>query len=143
LQLLELIIFAGLAAIVLYQLYSVLGRRVGRQPGEPPAPEATGPVARPADRPLEGGDEAVALTGVAAVRSRDPGFEPGRFLAGARSAYDACERAILTHGGYGYAKEFHVERFLREVMIARIAPVSEQLILCYVAERALGLPKSY
>ena len=62
---------------------------------------------------------------------------------GARWAYDACERAILTHGGYGYAKEFHVERFLREVMIARIAPVSEQLILCYVAERVLGLPKSY
>ncbi len=62
---------------------------------------------------------------------------------GARFAYDACERAILTHGGYGYAKEFHVERFLREVMIARIAPVSEQLILCYVAERVLGLPKSY
>ena len=57
---------------------------------------------------------------------------------GARYAYDACERAILTHGGYGYAKEFHVERFLREVMIARIAPVSEQLILCYVAERVLG-----
>ena len=50
---------------------------------------------------------------------------------------------ILTHGGYGYAKEFHVERFLREVLIARIAPVSEQLILCYVAERVLGLPKSY
>ena len=62
---------------------------------------------------------------------------------GARAAYDACERAILTHGGYGYAKEFHVERFLREVMIARIAPVSEQLVLCYVAERVLGLPKSY
>jgi len=94
LQLLELIIFAGLAAIVLYQLYSVLGRRVGRQPGEPPAPEATGPVTRPADRPLEGGDEAVALTGVAAVRSRDPGFEPGRFLAGARSAYEMIVKAF-------------------------------------------------
>ena len=50
---------------------------------------------------------------------------------------------MLTHGGYGYAKEFHVERFLREILIARIAPVSEQLILCYVAERVLGLPKSY
>ena len=62
---------------------------------------------------------------------------------GARTAYEACERAILTHGGYGYAKEFHVERFLREILIARIAPVSEQLILCYVAERVLGLPKSY
>jgi acyl-CoA dehydrogenase len=64
-------------------------------------------------------------------------------LLGARAAWEACERAILTHGGYGYAKEFHVERFLREVMIARIAPISEQLILCYVAERVLGLPKSY
>jgi acyl-CoA dehydrogenase len=64
-------------------------------------------------------------------------------LLGGRAAWEACERAILTHGGYGYAKEFHVERFLREVMIARIAPISEQLILCYVAERVLGLPKSY
>ena len=45
------------------------------------------------------------------------------------AAYDACEQAVLTHGGFGYAKEYHVERFLREVMIARIAPVSEQLIL--------------
>lgn len=62
---------------------------------------------------------------------------------GARAAWDACERAVLTHGGYGYAKEFHVERYLREVMIARIAPVSEQLVLCHVAEKALGLPKSY
>ena len=67
----------------------------------------------------------------------------GQVSRRAQPAYEACERAILTHGGYGYAKEFHVERFLREVMIARIAPVSEQLILCYVAERVLGLPKSY
>jgi acyl-CoA dehydrogenase len=62
---------------------------------------------------------------------------------GAEAAFTACERAVLTHGGYGYAKEFHVERYLREVMIARIAPVSAELVLCYVAERALGLPKSY
>ena len=61
----------------------------------------------------------------------------------AEAAFTACEAAILAHGGMGYAKEFHVERYLREVMIARIAPVSEQLILCYVAERVLGLPKSY
>ena len=50
---------------------------------------------------------------------------------------------MLTHGGYGYAKEYHVERFLREVMIARLAPVTPQLILSYIAERVLGLPKSY
>ena len=50
---------------------------------------------------------------------------------------------MLTHGGIGYAKEFHVERYLREVMIPRIAPVSREMILCYIAERVLGLPKSY
>lgn len=65
-----------------------------------------------------------------------------KYLA-AEVAYRACERAVLSHGGYGYAKEFVVERLLREVMIARIAPVSQQLILCYIAERVLGLPKSY
>ncbi|TWT05046.1 acyl-CoA dehydrogenase family protein [Reyranella sp. CPCC 100927] len=62
---------------------------------------------------------------------------------GAEAAFEACQRAIMTHGGYGYTKEFHVERYLREVMIARIAPVSPQLILCYIAEKVLGLPKSY
>ncbi|HBA35598.1 MAG TPA: acyl-CoA dehydrogenase, partial [Gammaproteobacteria bacterium] len=46
-------------------------------------------------------------------------------------------------GGMGYAKEFHVERYLRESLIPRIAPVSPQLILCHIAERVLGLPKSY
>jgi len=65
-----------------------------------------------------------------------------KFLA-ARAGFKACERSILTHGGYGYAKEFHVERFMREQWINRIAPVTEQLMLCYIAERALGLPKSY
>jgi acyl-CoA dehydrogenase len=52
-------------------------------------------------------------------------------------------RAVMTHGGMGYAREYHVERLLREVIITRLAPVSPQLILCYVAEKALGLPKSY
>ncbi len=59
------------------------------------------------------------------------------------AGFKACETAVLTHGGMGYAKEFHVERYFREAMIARIAPVSPQLILCYIAERVLGLPKSY
>ena len=58
-------------------------------------------------------------------------------------ALRACETAVMTHGGMGYAKEFHVERYLRESLIPRIAPVSRELILCYVAERVLGLPKSY
>lgn len=93
-QVLELIIFAGLAAVVLYQLYSVLGRRVGRQPEDQPAPEAAGPVVRPADRPLEAIDEGVNLTGLAAVRARDPGFDVGRFLAGAKSAYEMIVKAF-------------------------------------------------
>jgi acyl-CoA dehydrogenase len=65
-----------------------------------------------------------------------------KYLAG-EAAFNACETALMTHGGMGYAKEFHVERYLREVLIARIAPVSPQMILNFIAERALGLPKSY
>jgi acyl-CoA dehydrogenase len=66
----------------------------------------------------------------------------GKYLA-AEAAFTACERAVLTHGGMGYAKEYHVERYLREVMIARLAPVSPQMILNFIAEKVLGLPKSY
>ncbi len=75
---------------------------------------------------------------------RDCGAEANatKYL-GAEAGFHACERAILTHGGFGYAKEYHVERYLREVMIARIAPVSREQILSYIAERVLGLPKSY
>jgi acyl-CoA dehydrogenase len=65
-----------------------------------------------------------------------------KYLAG-EACFDACQQAVMTHGGYGYAKEYHVERYLRESLIGRIAPVSPQLILCYIAERVLGLPKSY
>ncbi|MFZ2649142.1 MAG: acyl-CoA dehydrogenase family protein [Burkholderiaceae bacterium] len=65
-----------------------------------------------------------------------------KFL-GARAGYESCLQAVLTHGGFGYAKEYHVERLLREVMIARIAPVTEQLILSFIAEKVLDLPKSY
>ncbi len=59
------------------------------------------------------------------------------------AGYRACETAILTHGGMGYAKEFHVERFFRESMISRVAPVSPQMVLNFIAEKVLGLPKSY
>ena len=65
-----------------------------------------------------------------------------KYLA-AEAAFSACESAVMTHGGMGYAKEFHVERYLREALIARIAPVTPHMILNYIAERVLGLPKSY
>src|SRR5271167_4697054 len=61
----------------------------------------------------------------------------------AEAGFRACETAIMTHGGMGYAREYHVERYFREIQIARIAPVSPQLILSHIAERVLGLPKSY
>lgn len=71
-----------------------------------------------------------------------PECNAAKYLAG-EAGFQACERAILAHGGMGYAKEFHVERLLREVMICRIAPVSRELILSHIGERVLGLPKSY
>ncbi len=65
-----------------------------------------------------------------------------KYLA-SMAAVKACETAVLTHGGFGYAKEYHVERYLREVLIHWIAPISPQLIKCFIAEKVLGLPKSY
>ena len=65
-----------------------------------------------------------------------------KFL-GARAGFESCLQAVLTHGGFGYAKEYHVERLLREVTVTRIAPVTEQLILSFIAEKVLDLPKSY
>jgi acyl-CoA dehydrogenase len=71
-----------------------------------------------------------------------PAANAAKYLA-AEAGFKACQTAIATHGGYGYAKEYHVERYFREIMIAKLAPVSPQLILCFIAERVLGLPKSY
>lgn len=65
-----------------------------------------------------------------------------KYLA-AEAAFNACQTAIQTLGGMGYAKEYHVERYLRESFIPHIAPVSPQLIMCFIAEKVLGLPKSY
>ncbi len=65
-----------------------------------------------------------------------------KYLSG-EACFDACQQAVMTHGGFGYAQEYHVERYLRESLIGRIAPVSPQLILCYIAERVLSLPRSY
>ena len=65
-----------------------------------------------------------------------------KYLAG-EACFDACQQAVMTHGGFGYAREYDVERYLRESLVGRIAPITPQLILCYIGERVLGLPKSY
>lgn len=65
-----------------------------------------------------------------------------KYLA-AEAAFTACERAVLSLGGMGYAKEYHVERYLRECFVPRIAPVSREMIMNYVGEKVLGLPRSY
>lgn len=91
--LLELLILAALAAVVLYQLYAVLGRRVGRQPEE----GLPAPAIRRADdadaRPREP-EETAPATGMAGLVARDPGFDPARFLQGARGAYESIVRAF-------------------------------------------------
>jgi acyl-CoA dehydrogenase len=92
--------------------------------------------------------EAARLMVMQAAWQYDKGLECGasanaaKYLA-AEAGREACQTAVMTHGGFGYAKEYHVERYLREIMIPWLAPVSPNLILCYIAERVLGLPKSY
>ena len=92
--------------------------------------------------------EAANLMMLKAANLYDRGMECGaeanasKYLA-AEAGFHACEQAVMTHGGMGYAVEYHVERYFREIMIPRIAPISPQLILSYLAERVLGLPKSY
>ena len=92
--------------------------------------------------------EAADLLAQKAAALYDAGRECGaeanasKYL-GAEAGFGACEAAVLAHGGMGYAREYDVERYMRESMIARIAPVSREMILNYVAERVLGLPKSY
>ena len=65
-----------------------------------------------------------------------------KFLA-VEAGFEACKQAVATHGGMGYAREFHVERLMREIVMLQLAPVSQHLALNHIAERALGLPKSY
>ncbi|WP_288048808.1 acyl-CoA dehydrogenase family protein [Acidiphilium sp.] len=65
-----------------------------------------------------------------------------KFL-GARAGHDAAWQAVMTLGGFGYAKEYHVERLYREAALTRLAPITEQLILSFIAEKVLELPKSY
>ena len=92
--------------------------------------------------------EAANLLAMKAAALYDAGKDCGaeanaaKYL-GAEAGFTACENAVLAHGGMGYAKEFYVERYFREAMIARIAPVSREMILNFIAERVLHLPKSY
>ncbi|MDB5497301.1 MAG: acyl-CoA dehydrogenase family protein [Phenylobacterium sp.] len=92
--------------------------------------------------------EAANLMVFKAASLHDVGQECGaeanaaKYLGG-EAGFRACETAVMTHGGMGYAKEFDVERYMRESMIARLAPVSREMIFNYIAERVLGLPKSY
>ncbi len=96
LQLIELVILAAVAAVVLFQLYAVLGRRVGRQAEDLAQAQAT-PQAREAAQPaIPGVTEPAALTGLAALRARDPGFDVARFMQGARQAFQMIVKAFAT-----------------------------------------------
>lgn len=92
--------------------------------------------------------EAANLMAFAGARLYDAGQECGKeanaakYLAG-EAAFKACKTSVLTHGGMGYAKEFHVERYFRECLIHWIAPITPHLMLSFLAEKALGLPRSY
>jgi predicted lipid-binding transport protein (Tim44 family) len=92
-ELLELLIFAALAAVVLYQLYAVLGRRVGRQP-EDAAPLPVAGRTEDVDARQRDVDAVAAPSGLAGLRTRDPSFDPARFLQGARSAYEMIVKAF-------------------------------------------------
>ena len=95
-ELLELLIFAALAAVVLYQLYAVLGRRVGRQP-EDAAPLPVAGRSEDVDgRQREAEGVITSASGLAALRTRDPSFDPARFLQGARSAYEMIVSAFAS-----------------------------------------------
>lgn len=92
--------------------------------------------------------EAAWLMTMQAARLYDAGRECGaqantaKYLA-AEAAFAACEAAMLTHGGMGYAAQYHVERYMRECWIPRLAPVSAQMIMNFIGEKVLSLPKSY
>lgn len=92
--------------------------------------------------------EAAWLMTMKAATTYDNGESCGAYanaakMMGGRAAFDTTTQAILTHGGMGYAKEYQVERLHREAVIQRLAPISEQMILSFIAEKELGMPKSY
>jgi alkylation response protein AidB-like acyl-CoA dehydrogenase len=130
--------YAALRRAAIYaQERSVFGRSIGKNQGiQHPLAESWMKL------------EAARLMLYLAAKLYDQGHSSGeyanagKYLA-AEAAFEACERAVLTHGGMGYAKEYHVERYLREAMLPRIAPVSREMIFSYIGERVLGLARSY
>ncbi|KAK5165886.1 uncharacterized protein LTR77_008809 [Saxophila tyrrhenica] len=115
----------------------VFGRPIGQNQG----------IAHPLAKAWIGLEQARLMT-MQAAKMWDEDFATGEYAnackyAAAESAFTACETAVCSMGGMGYAKEYHVERYLREVMIPRLAPVSREMILNYVAEKVLDLPRSY
>ena len=115
----------------------VFGRPIGQNQG------IQHPLAR-AWMNLEAANLMVMKAAALYDAGKDCGAEANsaKFLA-AEAAFTACETAIQTHGGMGYSAEYHVERYMRECFIPRLAPVSPQMIMCFIAEKVLGLPKSY
>ena len=95
---------------------------------------ATYHAARLYDRSMTDSTVTQAAVGVAC--------NSAKYLA-AEAAFTACERSVMTLGGMGYAQEYHVERYLRDCFVPRIAPVSKEMIMNYVGEKVLGLPRSY
>lgn len=92
--------------------------------------------------------ESARLMIYTAARLYDEGYHDGEYANAAKylaaeAAFKAAERAVMSHGGMGYAKEYHVERYLRESTLSRIAPISGEMIKNYIGQRVLGLPKSY
>jgi len=89
--------------------------------------------------------ELMAMKGAALFDARQPcGKEANaaKFL-GAEAGFLACDRALQAHGGFGYAKEYHVERLWREARLLRLAPISQEMVLNYISTSVLGLPRSY
>ena len=92
--------------------------------------------------------EAAELLTLKAAGLYDAGLPCGteanaaKYLA-ADAGFAAADAALQAHGGMGYAKEYHVERLWREVRLLRLAPVSQEMVLNFLATKALGLPKSY
>lgn len=118
-QALELLISAVLAGIVLYQLYAVLGRRVGRQP------EDEKPVVRSGPLPIDALDQPepiddTPLSGLAAVRSRDPSFNVAHFLNGAKTAYETIVKAFAA------GDRVALERLLAPNVLAGFVAVIDQ-----------------
>lgn len=130
--------YAALRRAALYaQERVVFGRQIGKNQGiQHPLAESWIKL------------ESARLLVYQAARLYDQGHTSGEYANAAKylaaeAAFEACERAVFTHGGMGYAKEYHVERYFREAMLPRLTPVSREMIFNYIGQRVLGLPKSY